>query len=317
MPFKRITAEEIAGQGVAAAPDKLTGKAAENKAVFDRLVREIVTTTFNGLLDALEGTEGAAGIGTAPFEHVPGTTVQGQMQDVQRNHAALREPVGAAFVGAEPFGSVLGVTVQAQLRELLAHHEQLQQEGGAAYLGAKPFLGVPSGTVQGQIQDVQKNVSDIVDGVLPFDSVTEEKLAAGAVTEEKLAAGAVTTAKLDREVVTREKLAPSVSALISALRPGLPPWGDGGELRTGREINRLAGWQQVRFATPMTGTPVLSTALELPGNYLTTPVVAAGTVALRNVTETGFQWSFLDHAGGISKNSVVMHYSAVWKENAI
>lgn len=51
----KITDEQIAQKGVIAAPDKMTGSAAQNKAVFDRLIREAVKGAVNGLIDALEG----------------------------------------------------------------------------------------------------------------------------------------------------------------------------------------------------------------------------------------------------------------------
>lgn len=47
-----ITAEQIAQYGVVAAPDKLTGKPKDNKAVFDRLVRELVAVVVNEVIDA-------------------------------------------------------------------------------------------------------------------------------------------------------------------------------------------------------------------------------------------------------------------------
>ena len=50
----KITDTAIAQKGVVAAPDKLTGTAAQNKAVFDRLIREAVKELFNGLIDELE-----------------------------------------------------------------------------------------------------------------------------------------------------------------------------------------------------------------------------------------------------------------------
>ncbi len=50
----RITPEDIAQHGVIAAPDILRGTPAENKALFDRLIREHVALAVNGMLDALE-----------------------------------------------------------------------------------------------------------------------------------------------------------------------------------------------------------------------------------------------------------------------
>ena len=52
---KKISDEMIQTKGVVAAPDRLTGSAEENKKVFDRLIREAVAPTFNGLVDELDG----------------------------------------------------------------------------------------------------------------------------------------------------------------------------------------------------------------------------------------------------------------------
>lgn len=68
---KKITDNDISTKGVQGAPDKLTGTAAENKALFDRLIREAVKEKFNALIDELvtelagkmaaPQTDGAAG----------------------------------------------------------------------------------------------------------------------------------------------------------------------------------------------------------------------------------------------------------------
>lgn len=50
----RITDEDVAQHGVIAAPDRLTGTAAQNKAVFDRLIRDAVKEKYNAMLTAVE-----------------------------------------------------------------------------------------------------------------------------------------------------------------------------------------------------------------------------------------------------------------------
>lgn len=67
----KITGEDIGSKGITAAPDKLTGTAAENKALFDRLVREIVAEKMNGLIDAVV-TELAGKMAAPGAEGVPG-----------------------------------------------------------------------------------------------------------------------------------------------------------------------------------------------------------------------------------------------------
>ena len=67
----KITDGDISTHGVVSQPDKLTGTAAENKAVFDALIRDAVKAKLNDLIDALvtelagkmpaPGSYGAAG----------------------------------------------------------------------------------------------------------------------------------------------------------------------------------------------------------------------------------------------------------------
>ena len=52
----KITDSDIAGNGVIAAPDVLKGTPAENKAIFDRLIKTIVKTNLNALIDQLEAS---------------------------------------------------------------------------------------------------------------------------------------------------------------------------------------------------------------------------------------------------------------------
>ena len=67
----KINAAEIGSKGVTAAPDKLRGSAAENKALFDRLVRELVAEKLNALIDALT-VELAGKMAVPPDMGVPG-----------------------------------------------------------------------------------------------------------------------------------------------------------------------------------------------------------------------------------------------------
>ena len=54
MALKRITEEEMNAQGVIAAPDILNGTPAQNKAIFDRMVRSLVAPAVNACVDAVE-----------------------------------------------------------------------------------------------------------------------------------------------------------------------------------------------------------------------------------------------------------------------
>ena len=72
---KRVTEAQLNENGVCAAPDRLTGTAAENKAVFDRLIRQIVASCVNPVIDELASALGAAAVGAA-VESMAGDNVQ-------------------------------------------------------------------------------------------------------------------------------------------------------------------------------------------------------------------------------------------------
>jgi hypothetical protein len=63
--LNKITDAQMNTYGVVSAPDRLSGTAAENKAIFDRLIRSVVAIYFNALVDALTATTGAGEIGAA------------------------------------------------------------------------------------------------------------------------------------------------------------------------------------------------------------------------------------------------------------
>lgn len=100
MALGKITDNQIANYGVVAAPDKLTGTATENKKVFDRLVREIVTVQYNALVDALTAESGAGEIGAA-VEGLDGETVQELL-------SALKEYIDNITLQSGSVSSVFG-----------------------------------------------------------------------------------------------------------------------------------------------------------------------------------------------------------------
>lgn len=76
MALNKITETQMSASGVVSAPDILTGTAAENKAVFDRMIRDVVTPCINAMVDALMAYTGADEIG-AKVEGVDADTIQG------------------------------------------------------------------------------------------------------------------------------------------------------------------------------------------------------------------------------------------------
>lgn len=71
MTLKKITEAEMKAAGVCAAPDVLTGTPAENKAVFDRMVRQLVAPAYNAAVDAVNELGSVeSGVKTAEQERV-------------------------------------------------------------------------------------------------------------------------------------------------------------------------------------------------------------------------------------------------------
>lgn len=72
----KITDAGMNENGMVAAPDTLRGSAQENKALFDRLVKQVVALQFNTLLDELLASTAAGELGMEPVEGLAAGTVQ-------------------------------------------------------------------------------------------------------------------------------------------------------------------------------------------------------------------------------------------------
>lgn len=103
---RKITEAGIAQHGVIAAPDRLTGTAAENKKVFDKLVRNVVAEQLNGLIDELVGADGAKEIGASPINGLDGDNVQQLLAEMK---AVLDERIEEA--GVASFNGRSGIVV--------------------------------------------------------------------------------------------------------------------------------------------------------------------------------------------------------------
>jgi len=79
----KMTDANISTEGVVAAPDTMTGTPAENKAVFDRLVREIVKEKLNAVIDAIAAAGGAGEVGATAPDGMTGATVQALLTELK------------------------------------------------------------------------------------------------------------------------------------------------------------------------------------------------------------------------------------------
>ena len=109
MSLEHITAEQISQYGVVAAPDKLTGRPAQNKAIFDRLVRELVAEVVNDIIDeannlaSAETPRAEAEQGRVAAEAARVTAEQGRAsaENTRMSQEAARVAAEQARVAAE------------------------------------------------------------------------------------------------------------------------------------------------------------------------------------------------------------------------
>lgn len=93
MALKKITDAEMDAAGVCAAPDVLSGTPAENKKVFDRMVRQLVAPAYNAAVDAIaeiEDTEAGAEAEEAAREQAEATRKENESQR-QENEQSRKE----------------------------------------------------------------------------------------------------------------------------------------------------------------------------------------------------------------------------------
>lgn len=92
MALKKITDAEMDAAGVVAAPDVLSGTPAQNKAVFDRMVRQLVAPAYNAAVDAINEIDGVEkGIETAEAQRVAAeeTRQQNEAQRISNENARV------------------------------------------------------------------------------------------------------------------------------------------------------------------------------------------------------------------------------------
>ena len=92
MALKKITDAEMDAAGVVAAPDVLSGTPAQNKAVFDRMVRQLVAPAYNAAVDAINEIDGVEkGIETAEAQRVAAENARAAAETERENAEAARQ----------------------------------------------------------------------------------------------------------------------------------------------------------------------------------------------------------------------------------
>lgn len=102
MALKKITDAEMDAAGVVAAPDVLSGTPAQNKAVFDRMVRQLVAPAYNAAVDAINEIDGVEkGIETAETQRVAAENARAAAETARENAEAARQTAETERQNAE------------------------------------------------------------------------------------------------------------------------------------------------------------------------------------------------------------------------
>lgn len=102
MALKKITDAEMDAAGVVAAPDVLSGTPAQNKAVFDRMVRQLVAPAYNAAVDAINEIDDVEkGIETAEAQRVAAEDARAAAETERQNAEAARQTAETERQNAE------------------------------------------------------------------------------------------------------------------------------------------------------------------------------------------------------------------------
>ena len=188
-----ITDQNVQSVYVQSQPDRLTGTAQQNKAVFDALP-QLIIQRFNLLLDALAGTGAAGEIPVGPIEGVTAENVQQALSAIQQNLTAyidkIKSAVGAYEVGVSPISGLEASNVQAALQALRTIQSMIDQnikkimsEQGAATVGSSPVRGMAAQNVQQALEELRTAIDNIVSGISPGGTIKAEMIDPAAIVQ--------------------------------------------------------------------------------------------------------------------------------------
>ena len=209
----KITDAEIAAAGVQSQPNKLTGTAAQNKAVFDALVKNLVKGKLNDLIDALTGAGAAGQIGVDTISGLTVSTVQEALQAIVEAMADITQGSVAdgsistaklAALAVTTAKLAAGAVTAEKLAERAVTTDKLDAE--AVTTAKIAALAVTAALIAAGAVTTEKIADLAVTGAkIANAAVDNTKLAEAAVTAVKIAAGAVSSAKIADGAVTAAK----------------------------------------------------------------------------------------------------------------
>ena len=191
----KISNEQIQQTGIQSQPDIMSDSAKQNKLAFDALPTLIIQKV-NSLIDQLQQQAAAGQIGVTAFEGMTATNVQQALEelhaDIGGNYGGID---GAGKVGYTPSEGVDASNVQAAIEavqaNLATYIAKIKAVTGAAEVGNAPIVGMTATNVQQALEELRENIDNIVSGVIPGGSITNDMLQ-GPVSVDKGGTGATT-----------------------------------------------------------------------------------------------------------------------------
>ena len=219
MALKRITEEEMNAQGVIAAPDILNGTPAQNKAIFDRMVRSLVAPAVNACVDAVEEVnQNETEKNLAEQERK--TAEAGRVEAEKRRVAAEQARVDSTN------GIVAQATEQAQAAKASADGARALAEAAAASATSADNSALAAADSASDAAESSSSASDAAEAAKAAQAAAEKARdeAQGAVggdfATKTEAEGYANTAESNAKSYTDQKIAaipaPDVSGQINA-----------------------------------------------------------------------------------------------------
>ena len=196
-----ITDQNVQSTYVQSQPDRLTGTAQQNKAVFDAFP-QLIRQRFNELIALLTDAGAAGEIPVGPIEGVTAENVQQALEAIQQNLTAyinkIKAATGAAEVGVSAISGIEADNVQAALQALRTIQSAIDQnvqtimsKKGAEKVGVSAISGMTAQNVQQALVELRKAIDNIVSGIIPGGSITPDMIA-GPIPMEKGGTGETT-----------------------------------------------------------------------------------------------------------------------------
>lgn len=185
MAIHKITEQEMDANGVCAAPDILNGTPAENKAVFDRMIRQVVAPAYNACAEAVDQVEARVPEWEAAEQARQEAEVQ---RETAENARVLAEEKRAAAEQKRQTAEVQRETAETQRKDAeikredketgyIAQAKHWAEEAQKAAGGGVTSFNGRSGTVKPETGDytpemvgaVSKNEKGKAEGVATLD----------------------------------------------------------------------------------------------------------------------------------------------------